>query len=110
MDKAGFRALMDSTGIYYDQVHPDYIERSKVEELPLPFLEFDWTPIPFFADGINYFTIHRVEVRLYTDVESELTEAQVSAALTGEDLSFRIKKEYLPNLNIWQTTCTVGII
>ena len=97
MDKAGFRALMDSTGIYYDQVHPDY-------------MEFDWTPIPFFADGINYFTIHRVEVRLYTDVESELTEAQVSAALTGEDLSFRIKKEYLPNLNIWQTTYTIGII
>ena len=109
MDNASVMEMLDGVG-YIDPDHPEYIEASKIAELPLPFLEFEFEAVDFFADGVAYMTWQRLEIRLYTDTQlrSE-TEHKLERRLRKSEISAKKKREFLPELGLWQTTYTMEV-
>lgn len=103
------KTLMDSTGLYYDPEHPDYIEEQKLAELPLAFMEWDLEEVSFFADGECYFTRRRLLVRVFWDSQTKSAVRIVTAALKAARLGFTTEKEFLPELGFWQTTFTTEV-
>ena len=103
------RALMDSTGIYYDPAHPDYIEEQKLQELPLPFMEWALEERSFYADNVCYATWDVLTVRVFSDTETGGAPEIMKAALRGAKLGYTPEKEFLPNLGFWQTTFTTEV-
>ena len=63
------KAAIDSTSIYYDQDHPEYVEDEKALNLALPFVEWECEERDWYADGVVYLSWARAEIRLYTDTE-----------------------------------------
>lgn len=104
------KALMDSTGLYYDPVHPDYIEEQKLEELPLPFMEWELGEDAYFADGIRYATWPILIIRVFTDTATKSADSAVGRTLTGAGLAYQSSERvFLPDLAIWQTTFTLEV-
>lgn len=104
MTREQLNALMETTGVYFDPDHPDHVERSKIADLPPPFMEFYVQEVPFGADDIVYYTYLRITIRLYSDVDEDEAEVRVREALDGR--FFRTKKEYNEDFGLWETTFT----
>ena len=104
MTREQLNELMESTGVYFDPDHPDHIERSKIADLPPPFMEFYVREEPFAADDIVYYTYLRITIRLYSDVDVDEAETQIREALAG--YFFRSNKQYDEDLGLWETTFT----
>lgn len=104
MTRQALQDLMDGIGIYYDPDHPDHIERSKIEDLPPPFMEFYAEEIPFAADDVVYFTRLRVTIRLYSDLDLDEAEEGIREAIGS--YYFTSTKEYDDELGLWETTFT----
>lgn len=100
---------MDSTEIYYDPEHPDYIEAQKLQELPLPFMEWALEEVPFFADNVVYFTRQRLTVRVFWDVMTKSAVQTVTTALMESELGYTSEEEFLPGPGFWQTTLTTEV-
>ena len=109
MTDTDLKALMDSTGLYYDPEHPDYIEDSKLRALELPFMEFTLEEESFFADDVCYWIRERLRIRVFTDTATKSAEKNVSDVLTSAGLAYRVEREFLPELAIWQTTFTTEV-
>ena len=109
MTDSALKVLIDRMGLYYDPAHPDYIDPAKVERLPLPFLEYELEEVPFFADGVCYYTREQLRIRLYTDTVTKRAEKTVSEVLTAAELAYQVKREFLPDLEIWQTIFTTEV-
>ena len=103
------RALMDSTEIYYDPVHPDYIEAQKLQELPLPFMEWALEEVTFGADDEVYHAWDQLIVRVFWDIETHSAPEIVKAALRRAHLTYSTEKEFLQELGFWQTTFTTEV-
>lgn len=103
------RALMDSTEIYYDPEHPDYIEEQKLAELPLPFMEWALEEKSFYADDVCYATWGVLTARVFSDTETGGAPEIVKAALRAAKLGYTPEKEFLPELGFWQTTFTTEV-
>ena len=101
MTREELKTLMDGTGIYYDPDHPDHIERSKIENLPPPFMEFLAEEVPFSADDVIYFTSLRITIRFYSDLDVDEAEESIRTALN--DYFFTTNKVYDDELGLWET-------
>lgn len=104
MTREELKTLMDGTGIYYDPDHPDHIERSKIESLPPPFMEFSAEEVPFAADDVIYYTSLRITIRFYSDLDVDSEEDSIRSALTG--YFFTTNKVYDNELGLWETDFT----
>lgn len=104
MTREELKQLMDSTGIYYDPDHPDHIERSKIDNLPPPFMEFRVEEVPFSADDMVYFTSLRVIINFYSDLDVDDAEGDIREAI--KDYYFTTSKEYDDEIGLWETTFT----
>lgn len=102
MTREELKTLMSGTGIYYDPDHPDHIERSKIDNLPPPFMEFSMTEVPFSADDVVYYSYWRIEIRFYSDLDVDDAEAEIREALSG--YFFTTSQEYDDELGLWETT------
>ena len=110
MNEQEVQALLDSTEIYYDPAHPDYIEAAKLEELPLPFMEWALEEVSFYADDVCYATWERLTVRVFTDTATKSAASTVGRALRRAGLAYQPPEtEFLPELGIWQTTFTTEV-
>ena len=104
------KAVFDTVSYYYDKDHPEYIAREKLQALPVPFVEFDMETQVFAADDIVYHTWEQLEVRLYTDTGCrDRSERTVQAALTAAGLFWKKEPDFLPELELWQTTYTAQV-
>ena len=104
MTREALETLMSGTEIYYDPDHPDHIERSKIDSLPPPFLEFSVEEVPFSADDVIYYSFVRITIRLYSDLDVDEAEESIRTALSG--YFFATNKVYDNDLGLWETEFT----
>ena len=85
-----------------------YYEWPIGEAPALPFVcFFSASETAFAADNINFYSVPRFAVELYTKTRDLTTEALFEAAFRNNDLYFTKGTEYLDDERCWVTVFTI---
>ena len=95
------KAMCRRMEVPFDEEHPDHISTTNLQEIEPPFMEYVLTDKPVYADGVRYLDIRELAVILYSDTETCDAEEQVKAVLDAEDLRWKVSREFIEELLMW---------
>ena len=95
------KAMCKKMGITFDENHPDHISVERLKTISPPFMEYDLTDHPIYADGVRYIDIKDLSIRIYSDTEVSDAEENVKSILLEEELRWKRSAEYIEELSLW---------
>lgn len=109
MTRSEVMAMMQRTGVLFDEDHPDHITAEKFLSITPPFMEYVLEDIPVIADAVRYLDIKRLRINLYSDTEETSAEGDIEQALDHEELRWRKEKEFIEEVLMWNIVYTLEV-
>lgn len=101
MTREEVRSMCRRMGLFFDEEHPDHISTELLQTVEPPFMEYILTDKPVYADGVRYLDIKELEIIIYSDTETCEAEKRVQAVLDGEDLRWKVSREFVEESLMW---------